>query len=68
MDKFKPGDKIVFCRCKRNRGLVDITIGKIYEVDSFCGDIAFIDDEGDLRYGLDGPGDISDLKVTKIID
>ena len=68
MAKFKPGDKVVFGRSKRNEGHVDITIGKIYNVWGFDGDVVFTDDVGDLRYGLHGEGDISALKATKIID
>ena len=62
--KFKVGDKIVFGRCKRNRDLTDVTIGKIYVVDRIDYDPMFIDDAGDYNYafGADGCG-----KATKII-
>ena len=69
--KFEAGDKIVFGRCKANRELVDITVGKIYKLhggsEVFDGKYPYFLD--DTSYGTyngihpDFPG-----KATKIID
>lgn len=76
MAKFKIGDKIVFGRGSRNKGMHDITVGKIYEVVKnerpFAStELAFRDDVGDLNCnGLfkeefkTGTG----RKATKIVD
>ena len=71
MAKFKAGDRIVFGRSKRNQGKSDITVGKIYKVYNFDGDLVFIDDAGDYSYVLGEPENIygnKSLKATKIID
>lgn len=68
MAKFKTGDKIVFGRCKRNKNVIDITVGKVYVVaDTYSdGDVVFIDDAGDRNFSVSneklGP------KPTKIVD
>lgn len=54
MAKFKIGDRIVFGRCKRNKGMHDITVGKIYEVVKnelpyASTKLAFKDDVGDVN-------------------
>jgi hypothetical protein len=61
------GDKIVFGRCKANKSLVDLTVGKIYEV--FASDehehLVLKDDLGDNRIILDDEPLAG--KATKII-
>lgn len=62
---FIAGDKIVFGRCKKNKGILGVTIGKIYKVIDVAGDLLFIDDDGDYNYilcCLNGGG-----KATRII-
>lgn len=66
MNDFKVGDKIVFCKGKKNKYLEGVTIGKIYTLSSEDENgVRFKDDAGQGNYSasLDGDG-----KATKIID
>ena len=65
MPQLKSGDKIVFGRGRQNRSLVDVTIGKIYEVSFDDYELMFIDDAGDYNYCI---GVCGDGKATKIIE
>ena len=66
MNDFKYGDKVVFCKDKKNKQLEDVTIGKIYTLfgDSEHG-LSFQDDVGQSNYSASLKGD---GKATKIID
>jgi hypothetical protein len=67
MSKLKVGDRIVFGRGKRNRELLDTTIGKVYKLvdaDGY-GDVAYIDDAGDRNFSA-GKNCVG--KPTKIVD
>jgi hypothetical protein len=68
MAKLNTGDKFVFGRCKRNKDLIDITVGKVYVVaDRYSdGDLVFIADAGDRNFSLSN--DATGLKPTKIVD
>ena len=66
MNDFKAGDKIVFCRSKKNKQLSDVTIGKIYTIiGRYRHDLSFKDDVGQKNYSASFDGD---GKATKIID
>lgn len=60
----KDGDEIVFGRCKQNKGLPDVTIGKIYKVEFDDYELMFLDDAGDYNYTI---GEFGVGKPTKII-
>jgi hypothetical protein len=64
--KLKAGDQAIFARCKRNTGMLDITVGKIYSIfqSEFDGErLAFRDDAGDYRQDA-----LVTHKPTKIIE
>ena len=66
MNSLKQGDKVVFCRGKKNKLLEDVTIGKIYTIiEDELSDVFFVDDVGSRNFSAmpDGDG-----KATKIID
>ena len=68
MSELKAGDRIIFCKGKKNKCLADVTIGKIYTLSDssrFLGDVKFIDDAEDCNYSASDDGD---GKATKIID
>jgi hypothetical protein len=69
MAKFKVGDRIVFGRCKANKDLDDVTVGKIYKIEGRddWNDLYFIDDQND-RNSAGLLKENSFGKATKIID
>jgi hypothetical protein len=61
------GDKIVFCRGKRNNNLEDVTVGRIYTIDGDDGNgLFFIDDASDKNWACSQYGTALG-KATKII-
>jgi hypothetical protein len=66
MAKFQVGDSVVFGRCKRNKVLSDVTIGKIYEIEGInsYGDVWFTDDVGDVNFGA---SKVTTTKPTKLV-
>lgn len=65
--KIKEGDQIVFGKCKKNKGLDDVTVGKIYTVAGKDEEgLYFIDDAGDKNYSGFDPV-LSFGKLTKIV-
>lgn len=72
MTKFKIGDKIVFGKRKKNRDLLDVTIGKIYTVKkNRFGKLCFLDDIEDENVSgmpTDDQYSVNDGVATKIIN
>jgi hypothetical protein len=63
--KFKAGDEVVFCHHKRNKGIQDVTIGKVYTVYKDLEGVYFLDDAQDVRrYAIE---DNKVYKPTKIV-